>query len=99
LAKTALSLAWARELARRRIRPQEAFERYEDRLHPFIGGKQKAAGQFAGSFVPEIRLDLFFRNQITKLLKVPLVAKLVMGPSLFDRVDLPDYPVQEDVPG
>ena len=83
----------AGELSRTPSQPQEAFARYEDRLHPFIASKQKAAVQFAGSFAPKTRVGLFFRNQITKLLEVPLVAKLVMGPSLFDRIDLPDYPI------
>ena len=92
-------VAWARELGRRRIPPQEAFERYEDRLHPFVGGKQKAAGAICWLFAPKTRIGLFFRNQITKVLKVALVTKLVMGPSLFDRIDLSDYPVQEDAPG
>ena len=89
----------AGELGRRGSQPQEAFERYEDRLHPFIADKQKAAVQFAGSFAPKTRLGLFFRNQITKVLEVPLIAKLAMGPSLFDRIDLPDYSVPEDAPG
>ena len=36
----------AGELGRTAGRPQEAFERYEHRLHLFIAGKQKAAMQF-----------------------------------------------------
>jgi 2-polyprenyl-6-methoxyphenol hydroxylase-like FAD-dependent oxidoreductase len=88
----------AGELGRKGSQPQEAFERYEERLHPFIADKQKAAVQFSGSFAPKTRLGLFFRNQISKLLKVPLIAKLAMGPSLFDRIDLPDYPVPENAP-
>ena len=88
----------AGELGRTAGLPQEAFERYEERLHPFIAGKQKAAVQFAGSFAPKTRLGLFFRNQITKLLKCPLMAKLAMGPSLLDRIDLPVYPIPEDAP-
>jgi len=88
----------AGELGRTGGRPQEAFERYEHRLHPFIAGKQKAAMQFAGSFAPKTRLGLFFRNQITKTFKLPFIAGLAMGPSLFDRVDLPDYPVPQNAP-
>ena len=45
---------------------------------------------------PKTRLGLFFRNQITKVIGVPPIAKLAMGPSLFDRIDLPDYPVPEN---
>ena len=83
----------AGELGRWPRQPQEAFKRYEERLHPFIADKQKAAAQFAGSFAPKTRLGLFFRNQITKAFKLPLIAKLMMGSSLLDRIDLPDYPV------
>ena len=60
----------AGELGRRGSLPQQAFARYEDRLHPFIANKQKAAVQFAGSFAPKTRLGLFFRNQITKVIGV-----------------------------
>jgi 2-polyprenyl-6-methoxyphenol hydroxylase-like FAD-dependent oxidoreductase len=88
----------AGELGKTAGLPQEAFERYEERLHPFIAGKQKAAVQFAGSFAPKTRFGLFFRNQITKVLKFPLLAKLAMGPSLLDRIDLPVYPIPEDAP-
>ena len=41
---------------------------------------------------PKTRLGLFFRNQITKVIGVPRITKLAMGPGLFDRIDLPDYP-------
>jgi 2-polyprenyl-6-methoxyphenol hydroxylase-like FAD-dependent oxidoreductase len=83
----------AGELARTASQPKEAFRRYEQRLQPFITGKQKAAVRFAGSFAPKTRVGLFFRNQLTKAFKLPFAAKLAMGPSLFDRIDLdlPDF--------
>jgi 2-polyprenyl-6-methoxyphenol hydroxylase-like FAD-dependent oxidoreductase len=84
--------ALAGELAKNASQPKEAFRRYEQRLQPFIAGKQKAAAQFASSFAPKTRLGLFFRNQITRAFKLPFVARLAMGSSLLDRVDLPDYP-------
>ena len=87
----------AGELGKAGSQPQEAFERYEERLRPFIAGKQKAAVQFAGSFAPRTRLRLFFRNQITKAFKLPLFAKLAMGPSLLDRIDLPEYRVPQNL--
>ena len=86
----------AGELSRLGSQPQGAFERYEERLRPFITGKQKAAVQFAGSFAPKTRLGLFFRNQITKAFKRPLIAKLLMGSSLLDPIDLPDYPAPQN---
>jgi len=46
--------------------------------------------QLASSFAPKTPLGIFFRNQVTKAFKLPLVAKLAIGRSLFDRIDLPD---------
>jgi len=80
------------ELSRTAGRPQEAFQCYEQKLRPFITGKQNAAVKFAGSFAPKTRLGLFIRNQITKAFRMPFVAELDMGPSLLDRVEPPDYP-------
>ena len=91
----------AGEFGRIGNQPHEAFDRYEGRLHPFIVDKQKAAVQFAGSFAPKTRFGLFFRNQITRTFRLPLIAKLAklaMGRSLFDRIDLPDYPVPKNAP-
>jgi 2-polyprenyl-6-methoxyphenol hydroxylase-like FAD-dependent oxidoreductase len=81
----------AGELGRTGGEPKEAFECYEHRLQPFIAGKQKSAVDFAGSFAPKTRLGLFFRNRITKVFNLPFIAKFAMGPSLLDRIDLPDY--------
>ena len=63
----------------------------EKRLHPFMLGKQEAAKKFAASFTPKTRWGLFLRNQVTKAFAIPFVAKWVMGSSLLDRMDLPDY--------
>jgi 2-polyprenyl-6-methoxyphenol hydroxylase-like FAD-dependent oxidoreductase len=87
----------AGELGSTRGQPEEAFQRYEQQLSPFIADKQKAAVKFAGSFAPKTRSGLIFRNQITKIFKIPFVAELAMGPSLFDRIDLPNYPVSGDL--
>ena len=87
----------AGELSRAASQPQEAFQRYEQQLRRFIADKQKAAVQLASSFAPKTQLGIFFRNQVTKAFKLPLVVKLAMGPSLFDRIDLPDYPVSVGV--
>jgi 2-polyprenyl-6-methoxyphenol hydroxylase-like FAD-dependent oxidoreductase len=85
----------ASELTKNASQPKEAFRRYEQRLRPFIAGKQKAAAQFASSFAPKTRLGLFLRNQITKAFNLPFVPKLAMGPSLLDRIDLPDFPCSD----
>ncbi len=80
----------AGELARA-ARVEDAFRRYEELLRPFIQHKQKAAERFAGSFAPRTRLGIFARNQITKALSIPWLARLALGSSLVDRIELPDY--------
>ncbi len=83
----------AGELAQTGGAPQLAFKRYENRLHRFIAAKQKSAADFAGFFTPKTPLGLFFRNQISKMFRFPFIAEFAMGPSLSDRVNLPDYPL------
>jgi len=83
----------AGELAKADGGIQRALARYHELLGPFIGDKQEAAERFAGSFAPKSHLGLFIRNQTTKLLGIPLVARLVLGRSLLDRLDLPHYPM------
>ena len=71
--------------------PEQALKRYEERLHPFMLGKQKAAEKFAASFTPKTRWGLFLRNQVTKAFAIPFFGKWVLGSSLLDRLELPDY--------
>ena len=81
----------AGELGRANSAPEEALQRYERLLHPFMLAKQNAAEKFASSFAPKTRWGLALRNQVTKALGIPFVAKRLMGSSLLDRIDLPDY--------
>lgn len=71
--------------------PEAAFRRYEALLRSLITTKQKAAEQFASGFAPKTAFGLFIRNQITKAFALPFVAKLAMGSSLLDRLELPNY--------
>jgi 2-polyprenyl-6-methoxyphenol hydroxylase-like FAD-dependent oxidoreductase len=71
--------------------PVQAFQRYERLLRPFILIKQNAAVRFASSFAPKTRWGLFWRNQISKTLTIPFVARRLMKSTLLDRIDLPDY--------
>lgn len=71
-----------------------ALERYERLLHPFMTAKQTTAAAFAGSFAPKTRWGVFLRNQITRTFGIPFIAKLTMGRSFLDRIDLPEYPIQ-----
>jgi 2-polyprenyl-6-methoxyphenol hydroxylase-like FAD-dependent oxidoreductase len=68
-----------------------AFARYENAFHPFIAGKQRAAARFAGAFAPKSRAGIVIRNQVTRLLALPFVAKLSMGRLLTDALILPSY--------
>jgi 2-polyprenyl-6-methoxyphenol hydroxylase-like FAD-dependent oxidoreductase len=81
----------AGELGKRNSSPEEALQRYERLLHPFMLAKQNAAEKFASSFAPKTRLGLFLRNQITKLLAIPFVTQRIIGSTLLDRIDLPRY--------
>ena len=69
----------------------EAFARYEQVLGPFIRSKQQAAERFAGSFAPRTNLGLFLRNLSTYTMAIPGVARLLMGRSLVDFIQLPEY--------
>ena len=80
----------AGELARAE-QPQEAFARYEALLRPFLLRKQDGAKGFASSFAPRTRFGIFLRNQITRLLAAPRLAKLAFSRSVLDRIQLPNY--------
>lgn len=68
-----------------------AFRRYEARLRPFIQVKQKAAEGFAASFAPRTATGVWFRNQVSRLLALPGVARLLIGQTVRDDFDVPEY--------
>lgn len=70
-----------------------AFARYEQLLMPFLQSKQKAALRLASAFAPRTGVQLFVRNSVLKLFSLPLVARLAMGNSLRDAIELPPGPV------
>jgi 2-polyprenyl-6-methoxyphenol hydroxylase-like FAD-dependent oxidoreductase len=69
----------------------EAFRRHEQRLRPFIEGKQKSARNFASAFAPKTPAGIWFRNQVTKLMVVPSIADFFVGRDVRDDFGLPDY--------
>jgi 2-polyprenyl-6-methoxyphenol hydroxylase-like FAD-dependent oxidoreductase len=81
----------AGELGRADNSPEDALRRYERLLRPFMLAKQVAAERFASSFAPKTRWGLALRNQITRVLGIPFVVKRLMGSTLLDRIELPDY--------
>jgi 2-polyprenyl-6-methoxyphenol hydroxylase-like FAD-dependent oxidoreductase len=70
---------------------ETGFRRYEERLRPFIEGKQRSARNFASSFAPRTAFGLWFRNQATQFMAIPGVANRIIGTGLRDDIALPDY--------
>lgn len=81
----------AGELGNTNNPPEQALKRYERLLRSFMLAKQNAAEKFAASFAPKTWTGLFLRNQVTKALAIPFLAKMLIGSTLLDRIDLPDY--------
>ena len=81
----------AGEMARAPGQPAAAFQRYEQLLRQFMTSKQTGASRFARSFAPRTAFGLMLRNQVSKVLGLPGVARLAFGPSLLDRIELPEY--------
>jgi 2-polyprenyl-6-methoxyphenol hydroxylase-like FAD-dependent oxidoreductase len=68
-----------------------AFRRYQEIFAPFVAAKQTAALQFGSTFAPKSEFSLFVRNQLMKLLRVPVVANIAFGRTLKDNLSLPQY--------
>ena len=82
----------AAELAQAQGSHAEAFARYEQMLMPFLRSKQKAAVRLAPAFAPRNGMQLFLRNSVLKLFNLPFAARLAMGNSLRDAIELPSPP-------
>ena len=81
----------AGELHRAQGDYQAAFRQHEQRLRPFVTGKQDSAERFAATFVPRTRFAIWRRNQVMKLLAIPLLADIIFARSFRDDFTLPDY--------
>lgn len=68
-----------------------AFAAWERCLREFLERKQKSARDFASSFAPTTEFGLWIRNQAMKLMSVPKIAELLIGSSLVDDIELPQY--------
>jgi 2-polyprenyl-6-methoxyphenol hydroxylase-like FAD-dependent oxidoreductase len=75
----------------------EAFANYEKILRAFIAAKQQGAERFAGAFAPRSRWGLFIRNQIIKTAAIPGFARIALGRSIVDSLQLPEYSWQKPV--
>jgi 2-polyprenyl-6-methoxyphenol hydroxylase-like FAD-dependent oxidoreductase len=80
------------ELHRSAGDPRAAFAAYQRQLAPLVTAKQDAALGLTAAFAPRNRTQLALRNMIMAVMGIPLVAKLALGRSLRDPVDLPPPP-------
>lgn len=55
-------------------------------------GKQDAAIGLGAAFAPRNRMQVVIRNTVVGLMGIPLVARLAMGRSLRDPIELPPPP-------
>ena len=83
----------AGELKRAEGDIETALAAYETRMRPFLARKQKAARKFAPSFAPETAFGVWLRRAATKLMVVPPIADLLIGNSVGDDFELPDYAI------
>jgi 2-polyprenyl-6-methoxyphenol hydroxylase-like FAD-dependent oxidoreductase len=67
---------------------QAAFNRYEPCLMPFLRRKQESAARLAASFVPKTAAGISFRNTVTRLLGIPVVANFFIGRDLRDDFNM-----------
>ncbi|MGN6582356.1 MAG: FAD-binding domain [Rhizobiaceae bacterium] len=92
---TSLALAeayvLAGELERTAGNHLQAFPAYERSLRALLKGKQKAAEGFASSVVPATQFGVWVRNQATKIMRLPKMTEMLMGGTMRDDFDLPDY--------
>ncbi|HEY4536486.1 MAG TPA: FAD-binding domain [Enteractinococcus sp.] len=79
------------KLRRRPNNHQQAFAAYQQQLQPMIQEKQNAALGLDIAFAPANRKQLFLRNATLRLMGLPVISKLLMGHSLRDPIELPDW--------
>ena len=68
-----------------------ALASYQARLMPFIARRQRYAEKLVPSFVPRTAQGVRLRDFATRLMRVPVFARLLMGRYLQDETSLPDY--------
>src|SRR5690606_36398640 len=92
---SALAMVHAYRLAAGLVRSNgdhaAAFEACERRLMPMIIAKQDAARGLGGVFAPRSRARLLLRNATMRVMGVPGVARAVMGRSLRDPIEVPEW--------
>lgn len=69
----------------------QAFLAYQHHLESVIRTKQDAARNLGTAFAPRNRRKLFLRNTSLRFMGLPFIADLVMGRSLRDPIELPEW--------
>lgn len=67
------------------------FAAYAAQLQDYARAKQDAAGSFKGFFAPRSGFALFLREASLHLMRIPGMAKLLIGPGFSNNFALPDY--------
>jgi 2-polyprenyl-6-methoxyphenol hydroxylase-like FAD-dependent oxidoreductase len=68
-----------------------AFQAYEARLRPFIGGKQAGAEKLISFFATRTRFGIWMRNLAMRTMNFEPLANLFAGRSVRDDFELPEY--------
>ena len=58
---------------------------------PFLKKKQLSAAKFASSFAPSTAFGIWFRNLVTKMMRIEFIADYFIGRDLRDDITLPEY--------
>jgi 2-polyprenyl-6-methoxyphenol hydroxylase-like FAD-dependent oxidoreductase len=70
---------------------ETAFKNYQNILKPEIITKQKMAGKFAASFIPDSNFGLWVRDKFTNLMFLPGISKWFINHFMSDSVKLENY--------
>lgn len=68
-----------------------AFQTYEKRMQSFLRQKQNAARGMAGFFAPKSHVHMKLRDWGMRAMRIPLLARLILGRTFRDDFDLPRY--------
>jgi 2-polyprenyl-6-methoxyphenol hydroxylase-like FAD-dependent oxidoreductase len=70
---------------------RQAFRAYEARLRPFVESKQAGAENFIPVFATQTHMGIWFRDLAMRAMNIRPLGDLLVGRSLRDEFDLPDY--------
>lgn len=71
-----------------------ALMRYQRFFQSYVARKQRHAERLVSSFLPKTELGIRVRDFATRLMRLPLCSRLLMGRYFRDTLKLPDYGIQ-----